>query len=175
MTLFCQRCGGDTDEREVDGRARPVCFDCGAVTYLDPKLAVAVLIERGGKVLLGKRGPGAREPGKWAFPAGFVERGEPVEAAAVREVREEVGLEIELGPLLALISSAGETVVVAVYAAARAEGEAVAADDLEAVGWFAPGSLPELAFAHDARMLEAWRQSEVEARRLGGGGDGQGR
>lgn len=158
--LYCQRCGGETEERGVDGRARPVCLGCGAVSYLDPKLAVAVLIEREGKVLLGKRGPGAREPGKWAFPAGFVERGEPVEAAAVREVREEVGLVVELGPLLGLISSPGETVVVAVYAAARAEGEAVAADDLEAVGWFSPDALPELAFAHDAEMLAAWRPSQ---------------
>lgn len=154
--VYCQRCGGETAEREVDGRRRPVCLVCGTVTYLDPKLAVALLIEQDGKVLLGKRGPGTREPGKWAFPAGFVERGEAVEAAAEREAREETGLEIELGPLLGLISAEGETVVVAVYAAEAVAGEPVAGDDVDAVEWFAVDALPELAFPHDARLLEEW-------------------
>lgn len=158
-TLYCQRCGGPTLPRAVEGRDRPVCDRCGAVTYLDPKLAVAVLIERKGLILLGKRGPGAREAGRWSFPAGFVERGELVEAAARREVAEEVGLEIDLGPLLGLISAEGEAVVLAVYEAAAARGEPVAADDLVEVGWFAPDALPDLAFAHDARTIAAWRDS----------------
>ena len=154
---FCQRCGQATVEREVDGRTRPVCVGCGAVTYLDPKLAVAVVIERGGRVLLGRRGEGTREPGKWSFPAGFVERGERVEDAARREVREEVGLEVELGPLLGLYSRAGETVVLAVYVAATATGDAVANDDLTAVGWFDLRALPELAFPHDTGIIADWR------------------
>lgn len=156
--IYCQRCGGETAERVSDGRPRPVCVACGSVTYFDPKLAVGVLIARDGKVLLGKRGAGTREPGKWAFPAGFVERGEEVESAAAREAREEAGLEITVGPLLALISAVGETVVLAVYAADGVEGEAVAGDDLEAVGWFAPDALPEMAFPHDAQVLMQWRQ-----------------
>lgn len=168
--LYCQSCGGETVERVRDGRLRPVCSVCGAVTYLDPKLAAAVVIERGGRLLLGKRGSGAREAGKWAFPAGFVERGEAVEAAAVREVREEVGLEIALGPLLGLISAAGETVVLAVYAAAAsgsAAGEAVAGDDLVEVGWFLPGALPELAFPHDVQIVEWWRRGQAAGTRSG--------
>lgn len=139
-----------------DGRARPVCTVCGAVTYLDPKLAVAVLIERDGRVLLGQRGEGTREPGKWSFPAGFVDRGEPVEAAAIREVREEVGLTVTLGALIGLFSAEGEPVVLAVFAAASAEGQPVAADDLVAVGWFAPDHLPGLAFEHDRRIINEW-------------------
>jgi ADP-ribose pyrophosphatase YjhB (NUDIX family) len=115
------------------------------------------VVERDGRILLGRRGPGTREPGKWSFPAGFVERGEAVEAAAVREVREEVGLAITLGPLLGLVSAAGEVVVLAVFAALAAEGEEVAGDDLTEVGWFAPDALPELAFPHDARVLADWR------------------
>ncbi len=153
--LYCQRCGQVTAERQVDGRSRPVCLGCGAVTFLDPKLAVAVLIERAGRILLGRRGPGAREAGRWSFPAGFVERGEPVEDAAVREAREETGLAIALGPLLGLYSAPGETVVLAVYAA-TADGDPVAGDDLEAVGWFAPDDLPDLAFPHDRRILTDW-------------------
>lgn len=154
--VFCQRCGGPTTPQLNEGRLRPVCTVCGAVTYLDPKLAVAVLIEREGRVLLGQRGEGTREPGKWSFPAGFVDRGEVVEAAAIREVREEVGLVIELGDLFGLYSEEGEDVVLAVFAAARAEGEPVAAEDLVAVGWFAADDLPELAFDHDRRIIDEW-------------------
>jgi|SRR5579884_1189093 len=155
--LYCQRCGAPTEEREIEGRRRPVCVACGAVAYLDPKLAVAVVIARGGQILLGERGPTTREPGKWSFPAGFVERGERVEDAARREVREEVGLDVELGPLLGLFSDSGETVVLAAFAAISAVGEAQAGDDLTAVAWFDAGALPDLAFPHDAEIVAAWR------------------
>jgi mutator protein MutT len=150
----CQSCGGVTKERQVDGRLRPVCQECGAVTYLDPKLAVAVVLRRDELVLLGRRGAGARAAGKWSFPAGFVERGEVVEEAAVREVREETGFTIELGPLVGLISSAGETVVLAVFTGTITDGDQSAGDDLTELGWFAPDALPELAFPHDREILD---------------------
>lgn len=158
--MYCQRCGHQTVELVCDGRPRPVCPACGAVTYLDPKLAVAVVIERGGRVLLGRRGDGTRQPGKWSFPAGFVERGEAVEAAAVREVLEEVGLTSVLGGLVGLYSAAGETVVLAVYAAAQTAGEARPADDLTAVEWFALDDLPELAFPHDRTIIADWERGQ---------------
>jgi len=151
--LHCQRCGSATEERLVEERVRPVCPACGFVTYLDPKLAVAVVVQRDGAVLFGRRGPNARAAGKWSFPAGFVERGEVVEAAAVREVLEETGFTIELGPLLGLISSEGETVVLAVFTGTIVGGTERAADDLTELGWFAPDSLPELAFPHDGKIL----------------------
>lgn len=156
--MYCQRCGGLTEEREADGRHRPVCTVCGFVTYFDPKLAVAVVIERDGQLLFGKRGPGTRSPGLWSFPAGFVERGERIEDAAVREVREEVGLEVTLGKLLGIYSATGETVVLVVYLAETVVGEAMAGDDLVEVGWFAPTNLPELAFPHDEEIVGAWRE-----------------
>ena len=89
--LYCSSCGSLTAEQTVEGRFRPVCTVCGRVSYLDPKLAVAVLIVRAGRILLGKRGPGTRESGKWSYPAGFVERGERVEQAAAREAHAEDG------------------------------------------------------------------------------------
>src|SRR5215216_7205118 len=126
MEQFCAVCGSLTEDRLVEGALRPVCTACGQVVYLDPKLAAAVLIARDGRLLLGRRGPGTREPGKWSFPAGFVERGEPIEMAATREAFEETGLRVELGPLLGLFSEQGETVVLAVYLATAFTGEPVA-------------------------------------------------
>jgi ADP-ribose pyrophosphatase YjhB (NUDIX family) len=159
--MYCQQCGAPTVERTHDGRSRPVCTACGAVTYLDPKLAVAVLIEREGCVLLGQRGEGTREPGKWSFPAGFVERGERVEAAAAREVAEEVGLAITVGDLIGLYSADGEAVVLAVFTAAGVSGGPVAADDLTAVEWFPLDHLPELAFPHDLQVIDDWRRHKT--------------
>ncbi|MFN8592879.1 MAG: NUDIX hydrolase [Thermomicrobiales bacterium] len=153
--LFCVACGARTEAREIEGRPRPVCEACGRVTYVDPKLAVAVLVVRDDLVLLGKRGASTREPGKWSFPAGFVERGERVEVAAVREGREETGLDLTLGPLVGLFSCEGDPVVLAVYAA-TGDGEPAAGDDLTDVGWFSLGELPELAFPRDRQILEAW-------------------
>jgi ADP-ribose pyrophosphatase YjhB (NUDIX family) len=165
--LHCATCGALTDERGVEGHVRPVCTACGRIAYLDPKLAVAVLVMREGRVLLGKRGPGTREPGKWSFPAGFVERGERVESAAAREAREETGLDVIIGDLIGLFSSEGEPVVLAVYAASAARGEPVAGDDLTEVGWFDPAALPELAFPRDVRILETWLASSGAARATG--------
>ena len=154
--MFCQICGERTEPREHEGKIRPVCIRCGAVCFLDPKLAAGVLIERGGRLLFGRRGPGAREAGKWSFPAGFVERGEQVEDAAIRETREEVGLVVTLGRLLGLFSETGETVVLAVFVAATIEGDPLPGDDIEAVGWFAPDDLPELAFGRDRAIVDLW-------------------
>jgi 8-oxo-dGTP diphosphatase len=156
MNQYCAACGSLTEERPVEGSIRPVCTGCGQVVYLDPKLAVAVLIARDGRILLGKRGPGAREPGKWSFPAGFVERGETVERAAAREAREETGLDVVVGDLVGLYSSDGETVVLAVYEATSAVGVPCAGDDLTEVGWFSTSELPELAFPRDRRIMDEW-------------------
>ena len=165
--IHCAACGSPTEERVVEGRPRPVCMACGQVVYLDPKLAVAVLIARNDDILLGRRGPGTREPGKWSFPAGFVERGERVEHAAAREAREETGLEVEVGELIGLYSSDGEPVVLAVYAASILAGEPRAGDDLTEVGWFPASALPELAFPRDQWIVELWFASALGARAPG--------
>ena len=167
--LYCQRCGAATEERMIDGRPRPSCPACGQVVYLDPKLAVGVVIERDGQILLGRRGPTTSQAGRWSFPAGFVERGERVEDAALREAAEETGLRLTLGPLLGLYSTTGETVVLAVFAAAAAEGEPSADDDLTELAWFSPDALPDLAFPHDVEILADWRASRGAGRSLNGG------
>ncbi|MCC6945380.1 MAG: NUDIX hydrolase [Thermomicrobiales bacterium] len=153
--VYCQQCGGETEQQERDGRLRPVCTRCGRVTWFDPRLAVAVVIERHNSVLLGKRGPGVRAPGLWGLPAGFVERGEVVEAAAVREVREETGLDVAVGAIQDVVSYEGESVVLLVFAATEVAGEPAPGDDLVEIGWFSLDALPQLAFVHDRSIIEA--------------------
>lgn len=64
------------------------------------QVVVAAIIERGGRILVSQRGPGAGQPGRWEFPGGKREPGESDEAALARELREELGVELEIGPLV---------------------------------------------------------------------------
>ena len=152
---YCPHCGQPIGEREAFGQIRPYCATCKVTFFQDPKLAVAVVIDDGERVVLQRR---AVDPGRgdWSFPSGFVERGERVEDAARREVAEETGLEIQLGRLLGLYSEPGNPVVLAVYLAAPLSGQLTSdAESLELAA-FSPEALPPLAFEHDRSIVQAW-------------------
>jgi 8-oxo-dGTP diphosphatase len=121
---------------------RLVCASCGFVFYLDPKVAVGtIILDEREHIVLVRR---AIEPGygKWVFPGGYVDRGEQVEAAAIREAREETGLDIRIDRLVNIYSYPGRAPIIIVYAATMIGG-CLACDDegLEA-GFFAPDALP---------------------------------
>lgn len=162
---FCAYCGGRLERRQRFGAVRPYCAGCERTYFADPKLAVAILVEQDGRLVLQRRtiNPGL---GKWTFPSGYVDRGEPPETAAVREVREEVGLEVRISHLIGLYSTPGEPVVVAVYAADPISGTVIAGDENDAAAYFSPDDLPELAFPHDAEIIADW-QANWQAKRAG--------
>ncbi|MBI2462415.1 MAG: NUDIX hydrolase [Candidatus Rokubacteria bacterium] len=117
-----------------------------------PALTVDLIIELPGQgiVLIRRRHP----PHGWALPGGFVEYGESLERAAVREAREETSLEVELVRQLHTYSAPGRDPrghTVSTVFVARASGRPQAQDDAEAVGVFTRETLPaEIAFDHRA-------------------------
>ncbi len=152
---YCPRCAAPLEEKDHNGTSRPTCGQCGFVYYQDPKLAVAVLTGVDGRVLLARRNhdPGM---GLWTFPSGYVDAGEPVEAAACREALEETGAEIELQRLMGVRSEAGNPVVLIVYAGAIRGGTLAPGPEATAVGLFGLHELPPLAFPHDEALIRAW-------------------
>jgi ADP-ribose pyrophosphatase YjhB (NUDIX family) len=158
---FCPSCAGRLRPEEVEGHERPICDACGFVYYLDPKVAVAVIVPYDDGIVLGRR---AIDPGRgaWSFPSGYVNRGEVLEEAATREVEEEIGLKVAIDGLVGLYSSAGETVVLAVYAARVVGGSLEAGPEMSEVAVVQPDRLPPMAFSHDRRIIADWQRFRAQ-------------
>jgi ADP-ribose pyrophosphatase YjhB (NUDIX family) len=86
--------------------------------------------------------------GKWTFPGGYVDWGETVHGAAVRETREETGLTVDLGGLVGVYSYTGAPVVIVVYEARVTGGTLALCHENDRLEWVAPAEIPweELAF-----------------------------
>ena len=153
---FCPACAGALELRllKAGDPMRHVCTVCGQVIYLDPKVAVGTIVaDDEGRVVLVRR---AIEPGYglWVFPGGYVDRGEPVTDAAVREAREEAGLDVRLDGLVNIYSYPGRTPVIVVYAATAIGGTLCIDEECLETAEFDVAAIPwdDLAFrsTHDA-------------------------
>jgi 8-oxo-dGTP diphosphatase len=147
---FCPRCAAPLESRllKAGEPSRLVCTGCGFVFYIDPKIAVGTIIRAvSGRIVLVRR---AIEPGygKWVFPGGYVDRGEPLTSAATREAREECGLAVQLDGLVNIYSYAGRAPVIVVYAATAIGGTLCPDDECLETAEFAQELIPwnELAF-----------------------------
>ena len=114
-----------------------------------PIPTVDIIIESSNGILLIKRG---NPPEGWALPGGFVDYGESLESAAVREAKEETGLDVELTRQFHTYSAPDRDprhhTITTVFVA-KAAGSAVAGDDAKEVGTFSEDGLPEqIAFDH---------------------------
>jgi len=147
---FCPLCGGGLEERKIKAidPKRLVCRKCSFIFYLDPKVVAGTVFTIDNRVVLVRRGI---EPamGKWVFPGGYVDRGESVADAAVRETREECNLTVRLSSLLGVYSYPRSPNVVVVYTAGVIGGKLKAGDESVEAAAFAASGIPwgDLAFS----------------------------
>ncbi len=144
------------------------CPSCGFIHYRNPTVGVAAVIVDHGRILLGRRASHSSYPGAWCIPCGHVEWDEDVREAARRECREETGLDVRVGEVVAVHSNFHNPAqhTVGVWFRCEIEGGTLrAGDDLDLVAWFPLNDLPEpLAFPTDRIVLEALRRELDEAR-----------
>jgi len=154
---YCPVCGGKLNQvvlKEIEP-SRLVCSTCRFILYMDPKVVACTVVEQENRIALLKR---AMDPqkGLWVMPGGFVDRGEELTAAALRETAEECGLGIRIKGLLGVYSYSGETQVVVVYTAQYISGDIVAGDETLEARFFEPGEIPwgRLAFRSTTDALK---------------------
>ena len=158
--VYCRDCGGTCVPMEVGGIERYVCATCGRVEFVNPAPCVAVLVADEGRVLLGLRGPKSLFSGKWCLPCGYIENGESFCDAAVREVREETGIDVEILGVVNVVTNLfpGERSSLVVTLLARPLSKTPRpGDDIAEARWFSlAGELPNMAFRADAHIIKEY-------------------
>jgi ADP-ribose pyrophosphatase YjhB (NUDIX family) len=164
---YCQLCGHSLIERYVapEERSRFQCDGCGFIHYMNPRVVAAVIIEHDGRLLLQQR---AMEPrsGFWTFPGGFLEIGESPDEGAVREAKEEVGLDVTLHALQGVYTRRKHGIVLVVYeGTSESEAATVADSESTAVRWYGIDEIPwdELAFDTTEEALRRWVAARLPA------------
>ncbi len=159
---FCPLCASGLVDRTVDGVTRLVCPSCEFVHYRNPVPASGVVLVENGKVLLVQR---KFEPrvGMWTLPAGFIEAGEDAPSCAVREMKEETNLDVELVRLFNVYSAFDDprtAVVLILYLGRRDGGDLRCGDDASDARFFELNKLPaEIAFrAHRSALSDIFKE-----------------
>lgn len=154
--VFCIHCGDRLEEQFLEGKIRQVCTGCRQISYENPLPVVSVMVPNDRReILLVKR---EREPSKnmWCFPIGFAESGESIQEAALRELKEEAGIEGKIVQIVDVGSEENEMygeLLIVTFEAEKIGGVETAGDDACDVGYFPATNLPKLAFSSQERAL----------------------
>jgi len=156
---YCRRCGHLMGQGQAGGRTRLVCPECDFVLYQNPVPGAGVLVEMEGGVVLIRRGHNPHK-GRWALPSGFIEADESTAEAAIRECKEETGLDVELIELFGVDSFPEgllQSGIIIFYRARPVGGELRPGDDAAETAIFGPDALPaDLAFRTHRTVLARW-------------------
>jgi len=146
---FCPNCGAKTHRRvpEGDNRPRDVCDACESIHYQNPKIIAGCVVLHENRVLLCKRAIDPRI-GLWTLPAGFMENGETVAQAALRETWEEARATPDLDQLYMVTSIPAISQVYMLYLAFLQEPHHAAGPESLETALFAIDEIPwdQLAF-----------------------------
>ncbi len=156
---YCPLCGKLLVQTVVDNLLRRTCSDCGYVHFRNPAPTVSLLVINGGFVLLGKR-TGRSDKDAWATPSGYIEFNENFLDTAIRETKEETGLDIQLLSILQITDSffPPEQHFLNIYLLARVIGGQIkAGDDMDELGWFPIAEpLPKMTFQEDVDLIDQY-------------------
>jgi 8-oxo-dGTP diphosphatase len=162
--LHCPDCGAPTSAYRAKAAEPPRarCAPCDRVHYTGPRLAAGVLARVGDALLFVRR---AIEPGYglWVYPGGFVDDGESPAVAAVREAREEAGVDVDIDGLLGVYHHGPRNVVIVVFTGRVVGGEPSAKDESLEVALWRPQEIEPAALAFDTTReavrdyRERWR------------------
>jgi 8-oxo-dGTP diphosphatase len=160
---FCPRCGRELEKKFLDGQQRLVCTgeSCDFIYYHNPIPAAGAVVIKEGKILMVKRSVMPKR-GWWCIPAGFMEWSEHPTETAVRELKEETGLDVKLKSIFEIYSGQDDprmNAVLILYLASVNGGEMKAGDDAMDVRFFGFDELPEkIAFESHHRALADYQQ-----------------
>ena len=161
---YCSQCGSRLSHRipEGDERSRFVCDSCGTVHYENPKMVVGCIPEVEGRVLFCRRAIMPRK-GKWTLPAGYLEKGETVEAGAKRETLEEAGASVEALEPFGLYNLTFISQVYLMFRGRLADGHFRAGAESLEVRLFREEEVPwdDLAFPVIRKTLEDYYQDRA--------------
>jgi NADH pyrophosphatase NudC (nudix superfamily) len=153
---FCPKCGTRLNSTKL--QAHLVCSKCGFIIYPNPAPTTAVFVVKDQQVLLAKRGIEPKK-GTWDSPGGFVDPGENLEQGAIREMREETGLEVKITDVIGSYPDTyqGKPTLNVGLLAAIIAGEPQAADDVSHLDWIDLDNLPaakEFGFQTVYKLLQ---------------------
>ncbi len=154
---YCPRCSAELVEKKIDHRKRKVCPVCGLVLYKNPAPASAAIIVENHKILLVKR---KYDPfkGDWSLPAGFIEYDESPENCVIREIKEEVNLEIRIKELFKVYSGSDDPrthAILIVYLVEVVGGRLKAGDDAVDARFFRKDQIPgNIAFQAHRQVIQ---------------------
>jgi len=160
--MYCPNCGNLCAEINDGGIKREACSKCNYINYKNPYPCISVLIvNRSNEVLLGKRHKDSIYPEKWCLPCGYIEYDETYKDAAIREVKEEVGISITPKGIINVVSNKLQnginSLVVVLLAEYNGNEEIVAGDDITEAAFFDANKLPPLAFEADVFIINKYR------------------
>jgi 8-oxo-dGTP diphosphatase len=154
--VYCPVCAHAFGTEVVDHRERSVCPSCGFIHYQNPAPAAGVLLVENGRVLLVKRKYEPRKD-RWSVPAGFLEFDEDITECAIREMKEETNLDVELTRLFNVYSAFDDprtAALLVLYIGKRIGGTLRCGDDASDARYFDLERLPEaMAFRAHTRAL----------------------
>ncbi len=157
--IYCPYCGESVVQRHMEGKIRDFCMECSHVFYENPlPVACSIVVNDAREVLLVKRG---KDPykGMWCLPIGFAEADEEVKDAALRELREEAGIDGEVMRLIDVDTVDNYyygSLAIVTYEVRSIGGTPSPGDDAEETRFFPVLALPPLAWSSNEKAMRIY-------------------